>query len=243
MIKKILPKSIYKIIVEVYIQIFRRKILTARKYYKYSDEYLKMAHITEAMNYLRVAGNNGVIPETYFEFGCHSGRTFSAAVNAGTLFKMIESKYFAFDSFQGLPETDEKVDGIFKKGTFKTSRKDFINTVKKNTGVEIPRSNIIEGYYDATLTTDLQASMPGVGIAYIDVDLYSSTVEVLEFLKPLLVKGSVLMFDDWYCFPAGKEMGEARAFKEFCKKYPMFEYEEWKVYSTFGKSFFVINTP
>ena len=47
--------------------------------------------------------------------------------------------------------------------------------------------------------------MPKVGLVHIDVDLYSSTVEVLEFVKPLLVKSSVLVFDDWYCFPPGSE--------------------------------------
>ena len=83
--------------------------------------------------------------------------------------------------------------------------------------------------------------MPKVGLVHIDVDLYSSTVEVLEFVKPLLVKGSVLVFDDWYCFPPGSTKGVC-AMDEFKKKY-RFEIEEWKSYSTFGKSFFVKNLP
>ena len=44
--------------------------------------------ITEAMNYLRIAGANNRLPNTYFEFGCHSGRTFSAAINAANYLKM-----------------------------------------------------------------------------------------------------------------------------------------------------------
>jgi O-methyltransferase len=69
--------------------------------------------------------------------------------------------------------------------------------------------------------------------------LYSSTVTVLDFIKKFLVSGTVILFDDWYCFPPGKEMGERRAFNEFLKKYPEIQVDEWKNYSTFGKSFLV----
>ena len=39
---------------------------------------------------------------------------------------MYNCEFFAFDSFRGLPETDETEDGIFKTGEFNTSKKDFI---------------------------------------------------------------------------------------------------------------------
>ena len=42
-----------------------------------SDEINKYQYI-KAINYLRFAGANNRLPHTYFEFGCHSGRTFSA---------------------------------------------------------------------------------------------------------------------------------------------------------------------
>ena len=84
--------------------------------------------------------------------------------------------------------------------------------------------------------------MPRVGIVHIDVDLYSSSVEVLEFIKPLIVTGSILMFDDWYCFPAGKAKGERLALEEFLLNNEAFTIEEWKNYSTFGKSFFITST-
>ena len=83
--------------------------------------------------------------------------------------------------------------------------------------------------------------MPKIGIAHIDVDLYSSTVKVLEFITPLLVPGSVILFDDWYCFPASSDMGERKAFNEFLEKNINFKVEEWKAYSTFGKSFLITN--
>ena len=42
-------------------------------------------------------------------------------------------RVFAFDSFEGLPETNLE-DGYFEEGTFYTSEEDF-EIVKKNTGI------------------------------------------------------------------------------------------------------------
>jgi hypothetical protein len=148
------------------------------------------------------------------------------------------ASFFAFDSFEGLPETD-KEDGYFEEGTFNTSEEDFKRIVKKNTGYKLSEENIIKGFYNNTLTDNLRETLPKVGIVHIDVDLYSSTIEVLNFIKPLLVKGSLLIFDDWYCFPGGSEAGERKAFMEFSNDNSGFEFEEWKNYSTFGKSIFV----
>ena len=212
--------------------------------YTYTDERLKLVHILEAINYVRVAGAGGnTLPQTYLEFGCHSARTFSAAVNAARLFQMSNAAFYAFDSFEGLPETDVDVDGYFESGTFCTSRAEFVDILHKNTGLTLPDSNIIQGYYSESLSSQLQARMPKAGVVHIDVDLYSSTVDVLKFIKPLMVVGTVLIFDDWYCFPPGANKGELRALSEFSEANPLFKLEEWKTYSTFGKSFFVTALP
>ena len=76
---------------------------------------------------------------------------------------------------------------------------------------------------------------------HIDVDLYSSTKELLKFAQPLLVNGSVILFDDWYCFkPDTKHSyGEQKAVQEFLEINKNIKLLPWKNYSTFGKSFFV----
>lgn len=215
------------------------KLISASNNYKYSDEHLKFVHILEAINYLRVAGAEGRLPHTYLEFGCHSGRTFSAAINAAKFLQLNNMKFYAFDSFEGLPETKAEEDGFFKTGSFCTSRRDFLSIVKKNTGLNLPDRCIVEGYFCNSLTSELQTSMPKAGLVHIDVDLYSSTAEVLEFVKPLLVNGTLVLFDDYYAFPGGSLMGERRALTEFLDKNPGFEVEPWKSYSTFGQSFFI----
>ena len=116
---------------------------------------------------------------------------------------------------------------------------EFKKIVKSKTYYHLKDKNIISGFYNQSLTKNLQSQLPKIGMVHIDVDLYSSTSIVLEFIKPLLVEGSLILFDDWYCFPPSKKMGEAKAFEEFLRINKNIEVQEWKNYSTFGKSFFI----
>lgn len=223
----------------LYFSVFNRPLFKAYQDYQFTDERLKYSHIVEAVNYARIAE----LPSVFFEFGCHSARTFSVAARATDYLNIKDAQLFAFDSFQGLPSTIKEEDGVFEKGEFHTAIEEFTRLVKKHSGLKLDTANIIRGYYSESLTTDLQNKLPKVGVVHIDVDLYSSTVEVLNFIKPLMVEGTVLLFDDWYCFPPGSNKGERRALEEFQANNPSFEFEDWKSYSTFGKSFFVVKVP
>ena len=209
-IKNKLPVELKRLLKTFYYKFFDKLRLSAHKNYLFSDEELKFTHILEAINYLRVAGNYGKdLPQTYFEFGCHSGRTFSAAINAARYFKMNNCEFFAFDSFEGLPETREAEDGVFKTGSFYTSKKEFIRIIKKKTNLNENNLNIIEGFYTKSLTENLQSKMPKIGILHVDVDLYSSTIDLLKFCRPLIVSGSLILFDDWYCFKPGTKINDS----------------------------------
>jgi O-methyltransferase len=52
---------------------------------------------------------------------------------------------------------------------------------------------MIPGYFERSLTPDVieEHRIRKVGVAMIDCDLYSSTVEVLRFLGPLIGAGSL----------------------------------------------------
>ena len=83
--------------------------------------------------------------------------------------------------------------------------------------------------------------LPKPGIIHIDCDLYTSTISVLKFLKPLLVSGSILLFDDYYCYPANQNLGQKKAINEFLTNNKDYNFKKWKSYSTFGQSFFLTN--
>jgi len=237
-VSNLLPPSISRWIRGGLVLARSRHAFSAWKSYILSDEVNKFQHITEAINYLRVAGAEDRLPQTYFEFGCHSGRTFSAAVNAVNYLQMQDFQFHAFDSFEGLPETSDD-DGYFEAGTFNTSESDFISIIKRRTGQVIGPESIHKGYYSDSLTPDLKSKLPKVGVIHVDVDLYSSTIELFEFIKPLLCDGSLVLFDDWYCFPRGVEGGEGLAMAHFLDRNLDLELVPWKAYSTFGQSFFI----
>ena len=130
-----------------------------------------------------------------------------------------ERQVWLADSFEGLPEV-EGVDSTkhneFYKGQYACSKDQVIANLESK-GVDWDRTFLIEGYYDKSLTPELyeEYGMRSIAVALIDCDLYSSTCEVLQFIRPLIVNGSILMFDDWSCFNSDNTKGQRRAFLEF----------------------------
>lgn len=233
-------KLIKKILICIYVYFRNIYYYKTYKLYKKSDEDDKFTHILEAINYIKVAGSSGaILPPIFFEFGCYSGRTFSAAVNTAKFLKMNNFQFYAFDSFLGLPSTDDQ--NIFKKGQFKFSKNNFKKIIKNKTGLSLDDQYIIEGFYEKSLTSEAALNLPNPGVIHVDCDLYSSTVSVLKFLKPILVNSSVILFDDYYCYPTSENLGQKKAIEEFLNDNKNFEFIKWKSYSTFGQSFYFNN--
>ena len=149
MIKVISSTRIREFLKDIYYKVFRSNLSLYHEIYKFSDEKLKFTHILEGINYLKVAGNKGeFLPQTFFEFGCHSGRTFISAINSADYLNAKNFSFFAFDSFKGLPKTDPINDGIFKEGSFKTNLHEFKKIVKSKTYYHLKDKNIISGFYN-----------------------------------------------------------------------------------------------
>jgi hypothetical protein len=83
----------------------------------------------------------------------------------------------------------------------------------------------VDGFYEKSLTASVRETLSNIIFVNVDVDLYVSTVQTLEFVQPLLQVGTVLYFDDWKDprdgRGGGEEWGEHRAWKEFVMKYPV----------------------
>lgn len=56
-----------------------------------------------------------------------------------------------------------------------------------------------------------------VGLLHVDCDLYSSTKIVLELVGPRLRPGSIVVFDEFFNYPAWRD-GEYRAWTEYVEK-------------------------
>jgi O-methyltransferase len=183
-----------------------------------TNEY--MAFARENLRYLflsiaRFAHINRPIDGYYFEFGSHEANTMRLAWRHFR--HLFNWDFVAFDSFEGLPEiADVDKQAIWSKGKLETREQDFIRIVTAS-GMPRERLTTVKGFYDQTLTAELQAKfLPRkAAVVYIDCDLYKSTVPVLGFIKPFLQVGTVIVFDDWNCFHGDPERGERRAWREF----------------------------
>ena len=180
---------------------------------------------------------NNKIKGDYVEFGVFQGRGIIDASYSARKFGLTDVKFWAFDSFQGLPSIEgEDLGGPFIKGEFSYSLDQFERNLRRY-GVDLGRVKIIPGFYDQSLKNYQNLEPANVAIAWIDCDLYESTVPVLQFLTNRLVDGAVVIFDDWYCFNGGPDHGEQKACAEWLASNPQIRLVEYQNYHWAGKSF------
>lgn len=175
----------------------------------------------------RFAHINRPIRGYYFEFGCHGANTMRMAWKHTR--HLHDWTFVGFDSFEGLPEigTADR-QSIWKKGKLATSEEDFVRRV---TAAGMPRHRLltVKGFYDDSLDEALKARLlpTKAAMVYVDCDLYHSTVPVLRFIKDFLQPGTIIVFDDWFCFSGDPLRGEQRAWREFREQHPELRFAEF----------------
>ncbi len=132
----------------------------------------------------------------YLEFGVFEGVSLAEWLR---LNNHPQSRFFGFDSFEGLPEDW----GPMKKGFF-----DVKGAVP---GIDDPRVQFVKGWFQDSLPEFLQTYTPQARlIVHNDFDLYASTLYTLAKLDSLLAPGSVLIFDEF-----GSARDEFRAMMDY----------------------------
>lgn len=130
-------------------------------------------------------------------------------------FSFKDMKFYAFDSFEGLPKAKGKDKCYLKEGDYKCSLKKFKENLKK-AKVNLDKVIFVKGWYNKTLKQDY--NIKKLSAVHIDCDYYESTKDVLQFIKPLLQEGTIILFDDWHLFKGNPNYGEPKAFSEFIKE-------------------------
>ncbi|MGC2163740.1 MAG: TylF/MycF/NovP-related O-methyltransferase [Silvibacterium sp.] len=181
---------------------------------EYQDRYEFLRKALTTLRFNRIAGD-------YAEFGCCGAVTFNIAYRLMSKYPGVGPFHlWAFDSFEGLPETVGEIDAhpIWTKGNFSMSLQAFHRTCKSK---GMPRSayTVVQGFYDQSLAPTAPGPRPTqICLAYIDCDMYSSTSAVFKFLMPRLQHGMILAFDDYYCYssevPSGERLALAEAFRD-----------------------------
>lgn len=184
------------------------------------------------------------IPGDYAEFGVYRGTTFEHAYKSMAYF-FDDMKFAAFDSFEGLPKPEgiDAADGYtgnFHEKEFSCTEDEFLANMVA-AGVDLKRVTCIKGWFDETLVPPDTAEygLEKIAAAWIDCDLYKSTVPILNFLTSRLSTGSVLAFDDWRNFRNQPDFGEQKAVGEWLAKNPAIKLRELFSYGWYGVVFTV----
>jgi hypothetical protein len=182
----------------------------------------------------------------YLEFGIWKGRTFSKAYHTWEMIKRKNKssksvKFWAFDSFQGLPEISCPIDketGEFFKGDYRCGE-DTFKKILINNKIAPEQVNIIPGWFNESLDVE---KLKKIGLAHaavilVDCDLYASAVSVLNFITDFIQNGTVIIFHDWFVFRGDPDRGEQRAFREWLSRNPNIKAVEWQKTNWSGNSF------
>lgn len=146
----------------------------------------------------------------YIECGCAAGAQV-IALKAGAPFKTV----YAIDSFEGLPwpsNKDNQMPGIRMledweqkalpnpgetlletTGAVAVSLESFWEHIH-NSGVNRVNLIPVKGWFENTLPT---FKCPPIAILRLDSDLYNSTYVCLKYLYPKVIKGGIIIIDDW----------------------------------------------
>jgi O-methyltransferase len=98
-----------------------------------------------------------------------------------------------FDSFQGMPETTEGVDAF--------GRGDFASTSAQAVAELLSPYPFVRMHVGFIPDTFQGLDLDRIAWAHVDVDIYQSVIDSIEYIYPRLVPGGYLIFDD-YGYPS-----------------------------------------
>ncbi len=207
----------------------------------FNQGFAKSMSILAGWHFIKRCGIEG----DYLEFGVFRGETFRTSMIATKKIfnknQPFSGRFLAFDSFEGLPKVaslhNEK--NIFLEGEYSASVEVFFKTLGplgKNQKIEI-----IKGWFNKTLNEKTLQDLKLTKAAFvnIDCDLYESTVDVLNFIYPIIRTGTVIYFDDWFCHKGAMDEGEALACYEWLSRHPDIKLVDYRNVGVYGKMFIV----
>jgi len=158
------------------------------------------------------------LPGAIVECGIYKGVSFVRFAGFRSLFEIPYSrKLIGFDTFGNFPQTNYKEDKKYRDNLVKVSGEQSISKeqlleILKNKGVD-KNMELVEGDAVKTVPKYLKENPHlKISLLNLDTDIYEPAVVILKYFWPRIVKGGVLIADDYGVFP-----GETNAVDEYFK--------------------------
>ncbi len=162
---------------------------------------------------------------SYLEFGVFTGSSFNFAMKVNKkiekIFGKMDCEFIGFDSFKGFGEIKKEDENpAFKNHIFSVNEKKVLQNIKKSAKGQ--KMRIIKGFYQDTIKnkTAQDLNIDKARVVMIDCDLKEPARLALEFIRPAIQEGTIILFDDFVFFKGNENKGEFGAFNDFRKKYP-----------------------
>lgn len=123
--------------------------------------------------------------------------------------KNKQKKFYLFDTFEGMPKTD-KVDQHKEKDFNDTSYENICNAFKSYQNVFVYKGIFPQKHWNIVVNEKFS-------LVHLDVDIYKSYKDCLNFFYPKMVVGGLIIMDD---YNAPSCLGAKLAVDEFIKNKP-----------------------
>jgi hypothetical protein len=166
------------------------------------------------------------LPGDYVEFGVFEGTSLIAAFENDRRLRppaVAARKFWGFDSFEGGFKYFDPRDRhpFFREGAFASSQAQTARRLERHFRGRAPWQ-LVPGYFEDTLAGQRAADLGlnAVAVALVDCDLGTPAELALNFIRPALQPGSVLILDDYFAYRGSRQQGVAGAFERFRSRWP-----------------------
>lgn len=155
----------------------------------------------------------------YIEFGIFKGKTLFHNIKTTNKFQIKNINFYGLDSFEGFPVENHD---FFKNKNFITSYDLVESNFKKFNNVYI-----IKGFFHETLKKETLININSISFAFVDCDIYESSIDLFKYLNNRIVIGGFIMIDDF----TSVDNNNNSIFKSFLEN---FEHENFIFYASYS---------
>lgn len=190
----------------------------------------------------------------YVEFGVAMGNSLSAARScernthsAALGILRIPRQLHGFDTFEGFSSPSEfDIHPTWSGSRFSFTQGYVQRRFRRAPHVFLHKVDVAQlANSDGSLNEDPTVRLQGarVAIALFDMDLGEPTFRALNYLRPRMQEGTLLIFDEFSAFRSSPSRGERWALQRFLSNNPGLKLHEFITYGDGGRAFQVAQLP